>query len=87
MAKDNNGINTLLGTSNSDGETTVSLYANASNELLTSDGTTGLDLSDDIASRDDNSEPAMMAVSELDGTTPVALYADPTTHSLLIDST
>lgn len=86
--RDSNFIPTLLGTSNADGTTPVAIKANPSTHVISvSDGTTGSDLSGDIASRDANAIPVFLAVSEADNTTPVAVYADPATGELLIDST
>jgi len=84
--KDGNRISTLLGTSNTDGETPIVITADPTTHILeVSDGSTGSDLSDNIASRDANRVPVLMGVSEDDGETPVAIYAD-ANGKLLIDS-
>lgn len=85
--KDDNNINTLLGTLDSDGLTPTLIKINPTTHILsTLDGTSGSDNGNDIANRDDNQVPVMMAVSKDDGTTPVFLYAD-SNGNLLIDST
>lgn len=77
MAKDQNQVDTLLGTSNADGKTPVIIKASpTAHSLATDDNTTGSDLSNDIASRDNNMVPVLIAVSSADGITPVAIYAD-----------
>lgn len=87
-SKDNNNVSTILGTSSSDGSTTVRVKAHATNHTLqVSDGVTGSDLSGDNASRDSNMVPALMAVSSVDGVTPVPIYADSSTGELLIKTT
>jgi len=84
--KDGNRISTLLGTSNVDGETPIVIQADTTTHVLeVSDGSSGSDLSSDIASRDANRVPVLMGVSETDGETPVAIYAD-ADGKLLIDS-
>ena len=86
--KDNNRINTVIGTANDDGSTPTLLYANPStHSLCDSDGTTGSDLSGDNASRDNNRVPVLMAVSSADGKTPVAIYINPASGELLTKST
>ena len=86
--KDNNNINTMLGTSSVDGVTPAIIKANPSNHAITiDDNTTGSDLSSlNDAKRDQNSVPVLLAVSESDGLTPVQLYVD-ADGKLLIDST
>lgn len=75
--KDNNGIPTILGTLNTDGETPIAIKADpTTHELSISDNTSGTDYGDDIASRDDNMVPVLIAVSSADGVTPVAIYAN-----------
>jgi hypothetical protein len=86
--RDQNYVTVRLATSNADGVTPLNITADpVSHRLQTDDGTTGSDLSGDIASRDQNHVPVMMAVSSADGTTPTAIYIDATTKELLIDST
>ena len=85
--RDENSVPTLLGTLNTDGETPTLVNADpATNLIMVSNGTSGSDLSGDIADRDGNSVPVLMAVSSADGITPVAVYVD-STGALLIDST
>lgn len=85
--KDNNQIPTILGTSNTDGETPILVQVNPANFALSADDdTTGTDLSDDIASRDDNGVTVLMGISSVDGVTPTAIYADSSTGKLLINS-
>lgn len=86
-AFDNNGVPTILGTSNADGSTPVRIKVDAtSHALITDDNTTGSDLSDDIAGRDANGRTVLMGLSSVDGVTPVEIYADPATGALLINS-
>ncbi len=86
--KDNNQIPALLGTSDADGVTPLPFKATASSHsLLADDGTTGSDLSDDVAKRDNNGNPVAMAVSEVDGITPVPIYAKSSNGKILIDHT
>lgn len=86
-AKDQNGVSTLLGVLDSDGETLVRVKVNESsnNSLQVDDNTTGSDNGPSIAPRDQNFVPALIAVSSVDGVTPVVVYAD-TNGKLLIDS-
>ena len=85
--KDQNQIPVILGILNTDGETPTPPTANPTTHVLgTSDGTTGSDLSGDIASRDENGITTMIVVSEVDGITPVELYVN-SSGKLLIDST
>lgn len=85
-SKDQNGISTLLGTLDSDGETIVPICADSSSHALcVSDGTMGSDNGPIDAPRDQNSVPALLAVSSVDGITPVVVYAD-SDGNLLIDS-
>lgn len=85
--KDENGVSTLLGVLDSDGQTLVRVKVNESsnNALKVDDGTTGSDNGPDIAPRDENFVPALIALSSVDGVTPVVVYADSNGH-LLIDS-
>ena len=85
--RDNNQVPTLLGASNVDGKTPVKVCVESDHTLCVSNGDTGSDLSDDIASRDNNGVPVLMGVSSVDGVTPTPIYADPATGSLLIKST
>ena len=86
--KDNNSVNTMLGTLQSDGVTPARIQANPSaNSIMALDNTTGSDNSPgDDAKRDGNAVPVLLAVSETDGETPVQLYVD-ASGNLLIDST
>jgi len=85
--KDQNSIPTLLAILNTDGETPTPPTANPTTHALgVSDGTTGSDLSGDIASRDENGTTTMIVVSEVDGITPVELYVN-SSGKILIDST
>jgi len=86
-AKDQNGVSTLLGVLDTDGETLVRVKVNVSsnNSLQVDDNTTGSDNGPSISPRDDNFVPALIAVSSVDGVTPVVVYAD-TNGKLLIDS-
>lgn len=86
--RDANSVTTILATSNADGSTPVPVQANPTDHTLgVDDGTTGSDLSGDVASRDNNYIPVFMGVSSADGVTPCAVYADPATGKLLIKST
>ena len=85
--RDDNRIETMIGTSSSDGLTPILIRTDTSHNLLVSDGATGSDLSGNIASRDDNGIPVLMGVSSADGITPTAIYADPATGKLLVKST
>ena len=85
--RDQNSVPTLLGTLNTDGETPTVILANPTTNILkVSNGTSGSDLSGDIADRDENSVPVLMAVSSADGITPVAVYAN-SSGELLVDTT
>lgn len=87
-AIDANNVPTLIAASNADGSTPVRIKVDPTTHgVLVSDGSTGSDLSGDIAPRDANSVPCMMGVSSADGVTPVPIYADPTTGELLTKST
>jgi len=85
--KDNNGVSTLLGVLDSDGDTLMCVKVNPSsnNALQVEDNTTGSDNGPSISPRDDNFVPALIAVSSVDGVTPVVVYAD-SNGKLLIDS-
>lgn len=86
--RDQNRVPTLLGTSNADGKTVLSVYANASlHALKCENGTTGSGFPYVNAERDDNRVPALWAVSNADGVTPVPVYMNSSTKALLIDST
>lgn len=85
--RDNNKITTLLGTHSVDGITPIKIWVNpTTHALITEDGTTGADYSDDIAKRDNNGVPVLMGVSSIDGITPTAVYANALTNALLINS-
>lgn len=85
--RDQNYVTVRLAASNADGETPINIEAHPSTHVLqTEDGTTGSDLSGDIASRDANNVPVIMAVSSADGVTPIAIYIDSVTKKLLVDS-
>ena len=86
--KDNNSVDTMLATLQSDGITPSLIKADASNHTpLIDDNTTGTDQSPgDDAKRDQNAVPVLLAVSETDGVTPVQIYVD-ADGKLLIDST
>jgi len=85
--KDNNKVNTMLGTLNSDGVTPTLIKADPSTHVLViTDNTTGTDQSSvKSAKRDDNYVPALLVASEADGITPVQLYVN-SSGQLLIDS-
>jgi hypothetical protein len=86
-SRDENHITTILGVSNADGVTTLSIYANPTNHGLTiNDGLAGSDLSGDVDARDENRVVAFMAVSAVDGVTPVPVYADSLTNAILVRS-
>lgn len=86
--KDNNQVPAILGVSNADGTTPLPFKADpSSHAIVMDDGTTGSDLSGDVAVRDNNGNPALMALSETDGITPVPLYANSSTGGILIDHT
>lgn len=77
----------MTGVLNTDGNTSTLIYAHPTTHVLSvSDGTSGSDLGDDIASRDNNHIPTLMAVSSSDGSTPTNLYVT-STGQLLIQST
>lgn len=85
--KDDNGYSVMLATSNVDGSTPTLVKVNESTKgLFVDDGTTGSDLSGNIASRDENYHPVLMGVSSSDGVTPTAIYAT-SNGKLLIKST
>ena len=87
-AKDNNNVNTLIGTSNADGSTPLRAQVNPTTHVLqTAGGTGGTDLSGDIASRDNNAVTTILAASSADGVTPVPVYIDAATNKLLLKST
>jgi hypothetical protein len=85
--KDQNNVSVRLGTSSSDGVTTLPIQADpTAHWIKTSDATTGSNVSaNSIAPRDGNNVPAMLAVSSVDGKTPVQLYVDGS-GNLLVDS-
>ena len=84
--KDENRINSLLGTLNTDGLTPIDIKADpTAHTLNVSDGTTGADNGRNIAVRDDNRVAVLMAVSSADGITPIEVYAD-SQGKLLINS-
>jgi hypothetical protein len=83
--RDANQIPVLLALSSADGTTIVPVAVNPTDHYLdVDDGTTGSDLSGDIAARDNNMVTTMIGVSSVDGITPVPVYADPTTGALLV---
>ena len=85
--KDENFVNTLTGTLNTDGKTVVGVEANPSDHgLYVQDGTTGTDHGPLNAPRDGNDVPVLLAVSSADGVTVVPVYAD-SSGNLLIQST
>ena len=85
--RDENKVITLIGTSSDDGLTPRLLYANpTTHDALMEHGTSGSDLSDDIADRDENRIPVAMAASSADGITPVVLYIN-SSNELLIKTT
>jgi hypothetical protein len=86
MAKDNNQVETLLGTSNADGITPIAVKVDPTTHALeVSDNNDGSDLSDDIARRNSNMQPVLLATSSVDGLTPVAIYVN-ASGQLLINS-
>lgn len=85
--RDENFVTTLTGVSSDDGETVLNATIEpTTHNLEVEDGTTGTDLSDNVASRDQNFVPVAIAVSEDDGVTPVEIYINPLTGKLLVDS-
>lgn len=86
--KDQNRVPTMLGTSLTDGVTTLPIYANATDHSLVVDMVTApADLSGDVGERDQNRVVVFMAVSAVDGVTPVPIYANATGNKLLIQTT
>lgn len=86
--RDENRVKTLLGTDSSDGSTPINISVDPTTyAILASDGTTGSDLSGDVAARDSNRVPVLIGVSSADGMTPVPVYVDSATGSLLVKST
>lgn len=86
--KDNNSVDTMLATLQSDGITPSLIKANPTTHALKyDDNTTGTDQSSgDDAKRDQNAVPVLLVVSETGGVTPVQLYVN-ADGELLIDST
>jgi len=85
-SKDQNGVSTLIGVLDTDGETIVRVEANPTNHgLAVDDGVTGDDYGPANALHDDNGVATIMAVSSTDGVTPVVVYTD-SDGKLLIDS-
>lgn len=86
--KDNNSVDVMLATLQSDGVTPSLIKASASTHGIKAvDATTGTDQSPgDDAKRDQNMVPVLLAASETNGTTPVQLYVD-ADGNLLVDST
>lgn len=83
---DNNRVATMLATLNTDGITPSLVKIDATTHAVkVHDGTTGSDLSGDIAKRDNNGQPVLLAVSDVDGVTPVPLYVN-SDGQLLVDS-
>jgi hypothetical protein len=86
--RDQNHIPTLLAASNADGVTTLPVYADPISHVLSgSNGTGGVDLSDEPGQRDENHVVVLMAVSAVDGVTPVPIYATSMGNKLLIRTT
>ena len=86
-AFDENRVPTIICASSADGSTPIRVKANPTEHyIMVSDGTTGTDLTGDVAPRDGNLRTTWLAVSEVDGVTPVPVYAD-ADGALLVDST
>lgn len=84
--RDNNGIPTMLGTLNTDGQTVVSVKVNPTNNALKiDDNTTGTSFASSTSQRDANRVTALWGVSSADGVTPVYIATD-SNGNLLIDS-
>lgn len=84
--KDENGVPTITGVLNTDGQTIMRIQANPTNNTLkVNDNTTGSSYGLRGAHRDENNVPVLMAVSSVDGVTPVELYVD-SNGQILIDS-
>lgn len=84
--RDNNRNPTLLGVSNSDGNTTSKVLVDPStHQMKVTDGTTGTNAGGSRSSRDSNGQTALIATST-DGITPVSLYID-STGGILVKST
>lgn len=76
-ATDENGVKTLLGTLDSDGQTTIKIKVNpGALTLRMSNGTTGTASSRVSAPRDQNHHPALMGVSSADMKTPIPIATD-----------
>ena len=85
--KDDNNVNTLLGTLQSDGITLVNIKINPVNgamKVIDSSAGTYISRTNDL--RDDNDVPAMLGVSSTDNKTPILVCAD-SNGNLLIKST
>ena len=84
---DENGVKTILGTLDSDGQTTTRLKINPANGgAKCMDGTTGTASTRTNAPRDENEHPAWIGVSSVDGVTPVPVAFD-SNGNILIQST
>jgi len=84
--KDNNGVNTLIGTLDTDGLTPTLVKASPTTHRLNiDDASTGSDNGQVLSRRDENSVTTIMAVSSVDGVTPVVIYVN-NSGELLIDS-
>lgn len=74
---DSNGVRTVTGTLQSDGQTIVRLRVNpANNRIKMIDGTSGTASARKDAPRDENNHPAWMGVSAADGVTPIPIAMD-----------
>ena len=85
--RDKNIVTTMIGVSDLDGSTLLSVYANpTTNRMKVNDGASGSDLTGDNALRDANQITTLLAVSSDDGITPVPVYVSAVTNALLIKS-
>ncbi len=84
---DENGVKTILGTLQSDGQTTIRLKINPSNGAVKCvDDVTGTASPRINAPRDENEHPAWIGVSSVDGKTPIPVAFD-SNGNILIQST
>lgn len=84
--RDNNGIATLVGTLDSDGNTVTSIKVNPTNHSLkVNNDITGNSFSTPDSQRDANRVPAIWGVSSVDGITPIYIAVN-SSGELLIDS-
>lgn len=82
---DENRIPSIIGVSENDGSTLISIKADAtSHSMMVVSGLGGADHGGNPDPRDENRKVAFFATSAVDGVTPVAVYADATTGGLLI---